>query len=318
MIYFFIVAVNIILPLPGQQFRVDAFVPTCHQPRSAITTSTFGRKGKTASSSLLWYAESPEDSLSEMKASDMKKELEESYGVSTKSMFDKKEFEKALKDARLNSFSEKGKARAATTTTNEQEEEDKQESTSSNSSGKETTSVWGKPKTGDDNNKNETRENWSSRWKDVASTAKEVLDSNVKKFSDYASSKDKSSSSSSSSPSSSSSSSSTSSNTRQQRYDLALEEGAAMKLSSLKSELKDRGISTASFFEKSDLINAYANAIADNINSNKRSTKSTNTNRSSNNDTFDPSYRTVIMHSFDPSSFLSGEVIIDTTSQTVH
>ena len=146
----------------------------------------------------------------------------------------------------------------------------------------------------------------------MASTAKEVLDSNSKKFSDYASSKDKSSSSSSSS------SSSTSSNNRQQRYDLALEEGAAMKLSSLKSELKNRGISTASFFEKSDLINAYANAIADSINSNKRSTKSTNTNRSSNNNSFDPSYRTVSCISFDPSSFLSGEVIIDITAETVH
>jgi hypothetical protein len=269
MIYVFIVAVNIILPSPGQEYRVDAFVPTCHQPRSAITTSTFGRKGKTASSSsssLLWYADSPEDSLSEMKASD---------------------------------------------TTNEEEEDDddKQVSTSSNSSGKETTSVWGKPKTGDDINKNKTRENWSSRWKDMASTAKEVLDSNTKKFSDHASSKDKSSSSSSSS---------TTSNTRQQRYDLALEEGAAMKISSLKSELKDRGISTASFFEKSDLINAYANAIVDNINSDKRSTKSTNTNRSGNNNSFDSSYRTVIMHSLDPSSFLSGEVIIDITAETVH
>jgi hypothetical protein len=313
-IYGFIVAVTIILPLPDQQYRVDAFVPTCHQPRLAITTSTLGRKRKNASSSSLWYADSPEDSLSEMKASDMKKELEESYGVSTKSMFDKKEFEKALKDARLNVIKEKRKARAATTTTNEEEEkeDDKQVATSSDSSGKETTSIWGKPKTGDDNNKNKTPETWSSRWKDMASTAKEVLDSNTKKFSDYKSSKEKSSSSSSSS------SSSTSSNTRQQRYDLALEEGAAMKLSSLKSELKDRGISTASFFEKSDLINAYANAIADNINNNKRSTKSTNTSsRSSNNNSFDPSYKTVTMHSFNPSSFLSGEVIIDITAETV-
>ena len=289
-------AVNIILPLPGQQYRVDAFVPTCHQPRSAMTTSTFGRKGKTAASSLLWFAESPEDSLSEMKASDMKRELQ-SYGVSTKSMFDKEEFEKALKDARLSGFKEKRKARAATTTTTNEEEEDddKEVSTSSNSSGK-------------DSNKSKTREKWSSRWKDMASTAKEVLDSNSKKFSDYASSKDKSSSSSSS----------TSSNNRQQRYDLALEEGAAMKLSSLKSELKNRGISTASFFEKSDLISAYANAVADSINSNKRSTKSTNTNRSSNNNSFDPSYRTVSCISFDPSSFLSGEVIIDITAETIH
>lgn len=106
MISVFIVAVSVILPSPGQQYyRVDAFVPTCHQiPRSAITTSTFGRKRKTASSSSssLWYADHPEDSLSEMKESVMRKE--KSYGISTESMlFDAKKellLEMALKDAR--------------------------------------------------------------------------------------------------------------------------------------------------------------------------------------------------------------------------
>ena len=110
MITVFIVAVSVILPSPGQQYyRVDAFVPTCHQrPRSAITTSTFGRKRKTASSSSLslWYADHPEDSLSEMK--------EKSYGISTQSMlFDAKKellLEMALKDARserMNGLKEK-------------------------------------------------------------------------------------------------------------------------------------------------------------------------------------------------------------------
>ncbi|OEU14053.1 hypothetical protein FRACYDRAFT_270010 [Fragilariopsis cylindrus CCMP1102] len=112
----FIVAVIVILPSPGQQYyRVDAFVPTCHQrPRSAITTSTFGRKRKTASSSSssLWYADHPEDSLSEMKESVMRKE--KSYGISTESMlFDAKKellLEMALKDARserMNGLKEK-------------------------------------------------------------------------------------------------------------------------------------------------------------------------------------------------------------------
>ena len=124
MIFVFIVAVSVILPSPGQQYyRVDAFVPTCHQrPRSAITTSTFGRKQKTASSSSsLWYADHPEDSLSEMKESVMRKE--KSYGISTESMlFDAKKellLEMALKDARserLNGLEEKRKERAATAT----------------------------------------------------------------------------------------------------------------------------------------------------------------------------------------------------------
>ena len=114
MISVFIVALSVILPSPGQQYyRVDAFVPTCHQrPRPAITTSTFGRKRKTASSSSLWYADHPEDSLSEMKGSVMRKE--KSYGISTESMlFDAKKellLEMALKDARserLNGLKEK-------------------------------------------------------------------------------------------------------------------------------------------------------------------------------------------------------------------
>jgi hypothetical protein len=124
MISVLIVAVSIILPSPGQQYhQVDAFVPTCHQrPQSAITTLTFGRKRKTASPSL-WYADYPEDSLSEMKESEMRKELKESYGISTESMLfdDKKELllEMVLKDARserLNGLKEKRKERAATAT----------------------------------------------------------------------------------------------------------------------------------------------------------------------------------------------------------
>jgi hypothetical protein len=126
MISVFIVAVNIILPSsPGhQQYGVDAFVPTtCHQrPRSAITTSTFGRKRKISSS--IWYADYPEYFLSEMKESDMEKELEESYyGISTEeSIFDDKKellLEMALNDARqqrLNGLREKRQERVATAT----------------------------------------------------------------------------------------------------------------------------------------------------------------------------------------------------------
>merc|ERR1712238_617883 len=91
-------------------------------------------------------------------------------------------------------------------------------------------------------------------------------------------------------------------NTRQQRYEVALKEGAAMKISRLKNELTDRGISTVSYFEKSDLIDAYANAIADNSVSNDKTSPTnkgtTNTDRRSSNDAiFDPSYKNVIMSS---------------------
>lgn len=83
-----------------------------------------------------------------------------------------------------------------------------------------------------------------------------------------------------------------------------------MKLSSLKKELQDRGISTSSFFEKSDLVTAYANAIADYVK--VKSSRANTTSRSD--ESFDPSYRTVIMHAFDPSTILAaGDVIIDVT-----
>lgn len=291
MISVLISAVNIILPLSSQYREINAFVPTYQRRSTAV--STFGRTRRTVPF-ILSYADTPDDSLSEMKASGMKKELE-SYGISTKSMFDRKEFEIALKEARLNDLKERKSKMTS--------ENDKKVATSSNASKKEKTSIWGKTKSGDDK-LNATREKWSSRWKNMASTAKEVLDSHTKKSSDNSSSKKEPSSSS------------PTKKTRQQRYELALEEGAAMKLSSLKKELKDRGISTRSFFEKSDLIDAYANAIADNIES-KSSTKSANTSRSSN-EIFDPSYKNVIMHSFDPSSILSGDAVIDITAETAN
>jgi len=287
--------------------NTEAFVPTCHyqSPRSAImtstSTSTFGRKKRKTVSSplLLWFAETPEDSLlSEMKSPDIKMELE-SYGISTKSMFDKKEFENALKEARLNGLEDSRRKTKTTTTstpstTSNKKEYNQEVATSSDSSAEK-----GKK------NEKKTREKKPSTWKDLASAAKEVLDSKVKKFSDsVSSSKEKSSSPASNS----------NNKTRQQRYELASKEGAAMKISDLKNELNDRGISTVSFFEKSDLIDAYANAIADNDKSSP--TKgTTHTDRRSNDAIFDPSYKNVIMRSFDPSTtILPGEVVIDITT----
>merc|ERR1712194_838602 len=329
-----------VLLVPGQKHSnkeyilTEAFVPTYHyqSPRSAAittssSTSAYGRKKRkvVSSSSLLWYAESPEDSLiSEMKSPDMKMELE-SYGISTKSMFDKKEFETALQEARRRKggLEDRRKTKVTTTTssssatTNKKNFKQEVATTSSDSS------------TEKRKNKNKTREKKkSSIWKDIASAAKEVLDSNAKKFSDSVSSsstKEKSSFFSTATSNSNNNNNNSKKNTRQQRYELALKEGAAMKISQLKNELTGRGISTVSYFEKSDLIDAYANAIADknSVSNDKTSSptnnKGTTTNtdrRSSSNDAiFDPSYKNVIMSSFDPSTMiLSGEVVIDITA----
>jgi len=327
MLYVLSVLVYIVLLqlVPDQKYSnkeyvlTEAFVPRCHyQPSrsAAITTSpstsAYGKKKRktVSSSSLLWYAESPEDSLlSKMKSPDMKKELE-SYGISTKSMFDKKEFETALKEARRKGdLEDKRKTKVTTTNTSStttNKKHFKQEvATSSDSSAEK-----GK-------NKNKTREKKkSSIWKGIASAAKEVLDSNAKKFSDSVSSSTKEKSSSFSAATSNNSKN----NTRQQRYEVALKEGAAMKISKLKNELTDRGISTVSYFEKSDLIDAYANAIADNSVSNDKTSPTnkgtTNTDRRSSNDSiFDPSYKNVIMSSFDlRTMILPGEVVIDITA----
>lgn len=51
---------------------------------------------------------------------------------------------------------------------------------------------------------------------------------------------------------------------RQKRYEEALKKANSMKVGDLKKELKNRGISTASFFEKSEFVKAYAEAVADN------------------------------------------------------
>jgi len=320
-----LVYIVLLLLVPGQRYSnkeyvlTEAFVPRCHyQPSrsAAITTSpstsAYGKKKRktVSSSSLLWYTESPEDSLlSKMKSPDMKKELE-SYGISTKSMFDKKEFETALKEARRKGdLEDKRKTKVTTTNTSStttNKKHFKQEvATSSDSSAEK-----GK-------NKDKTQEKKkSSIWKGITSAAKEVLDSNAKKFSDSVSSSTKEKSSSFSAATSNNSKN----NTRQQRYEVALKEGAAMKISKLKNELTDRGISTVSYFEKSDLIDAYANAIADNSVSNDKTSPTnkgtTNTDRRSSNDAiFDPSYKNVIMSSFDlRTMILPGEVVIDITA----
>ena len=85
-----------------------------------------------------------------------------------------------------------------------------------------------------------------------------------------------------------------------------------------KKESIDRGISTASFFEKSDLVDAYANAVADNIERINMLSPTNNYNDNNNSDNgFDPSYNDVIMHTFDPRLILSGDVIIDISAETV-
>eukprot|EP00536_Pseudo-nitzschia_multiseries_P018344 jgi/Psemu1/293454/fgenesh1_pg.2408_\ len=270
----------------------------------------FGGKRR-AGSTVLLYADSPVN-LSEMKASEMKKELE-SYGISTRSMFDRKDFEKALEKARLDRPEKSRK------TASDGEEEEKSSSSSSFPNGEEAGA--GKSK----KDAKSRREKWSKKWKSAGSASDPNNDESSsnpraakssgdatpssteapKKQNEKAAADASSTDDSSSSSSSSSSPETKPASSREERYEAALEEGRAMKLSSLKKELKDRGISTTSFFEKADLVKAYANAIADDV-----EVKGS----SSSDESYDPSYRDVTTSIFDPSALLAGrEMIIDIT-----
>ena len=163
------------------------------------------------------FAELPE--IDTMKASEMRKELE-SYGISTKSLFEKGEFIEALKKARAEGMS-------ATTNSDE-------------------TSTNGETVTEEE-------------------------------------------------------SSSETSASREERYQEALEIAKTMKVGDLKKELTSRGISTASFFEKTQFIKAYAEAIADNIQGGSAKPRE---------EPRDPAYRDVVMQKIN-TGVLRGQKVID-------
>lgn len=172
------------------------------------------------------FAELPD--MAKMKAGEMRKELE-SYGISTKSLFEKSEYVEALKKARAEGKTAKESASTTTTST---------ESTPDDSSSEQ-----------------------------------------------------------------SSSSDSTSSSSREERYKEAFEKAKTMKVGELKKELTDRGISTKSFFEKTEFVKAYAEAIADN----KKGSGGAGPKRE---EPRDPSYRDVAMQKISKGS-LAGQRVID-------
>ena len=88
--------------------------------------------------------------------------------------------------------------------------------------------------------------------------------------------------------------------TREERYQKAFEQAQSMGVKDLKQELKNRGISTASFFEKSEFIKAYAEAVADKKGKDKKVEEEPQ----------DPSYRDVVMQKFDRRQ-LAGQSVIE-------
>jgi len=269
-----LISASLIAVVPSNFHRAHAFVSNYRSPMSPMTVSNSGNHRNTAPFKL-WYADSP-DTLLDMDASELREELE-SYGVVSTEPDDESTNENSTKkNIREKLFTKWENVAAAA---------------------KEALGNIATPSA-----------DTSDYWETVAVAAKEEL----KKFATTPSSSD-AASSADTSDDQESPSSSTTATTRQERYEIAVEEGKSMSISSLKQELKDRRISTSSFFEKSDLVKAYANAIADDTKD--KDSKSRNASRRSE-QSFDPSYRNVIMHTFDPMTIMAGgdDVIIDITT----
>lgn len=83
----------------------------------------------------------------------------------------------------------------------------------------------------------------------------------------------------------------------------------SMKVGDLKKQLQARGVSTKSFFEKSEFVKAYAEAVVDGV-----SSKSSGTAASD--EPYDPEYRDVVMQKMNPADprMLQG-TIIDVTAR---
>jgi hypothetical protein len=195
-----------------------------------------------------------------MKSSEMRKELE-SYGVSTKSLFDKMDFEKALTEARLKQGQKEIQDLRDRISQNEEVINSKDDKT-------ERKTVWGRRSV--DNNNKENQPN----------------DVNTR---------------------------TTPSDIREDKYKNAFQKGIEMKLSELKQELKDRGISTSAFFEKVEMAKAYAEAIADNVTKKTNNKQSTTFSTSYKQEVFDPSYQDVIVQPFHASMLLPEDKVIDVT-----
>ena len=209
-----------------------------HQYRSCSTHNSklpFTQLKLSSSSS----TSSSSTEVSKMKASELRKELE-SYGMSTKSYFEKSELVEAVKKART-----EGKTPIT--------KDDTDDSSSSSSSS-------------------------SSR---------------------------SSSSSSSSSTNNTSSSSSSSSETRKERLAQEMEKCAKTKVGELKKELESYGISTKSFFEKSEFVKAVAEARVDG------KKKGSSSSTSSKEEVYDSSYRDVKMQKMDKRMLIGMSPVID-------
>jgi succinate dehydrogenase/fumarate reductase-like Fe-S protein len=97
-----------------------------------------------------------------------------------------------------------------------------------------------------------------------------------------------------------------SSASRQEKMEKELNKAKSMKVGELKKALQDMGISTKSFFEKTEFVKAYAEAMVDGPPKTKAGTGG---GAQQPKEEYDPSYQDVVMQKFDPRQLLSSPVI---------
>lgn len=271
---FALIAVANVLVLPLNFHSAHGFVRNYQLPTMPLKVANPVRNRESPPTAL-WYTDT--DTVSEVDIEEIREELESYYGSSTE------EFEETI-------------ATHPSYTDEEVTIQSAEDSvTVSESSNKET---WGN-----------IQQNLATKWEQAASIARETLQkvttgSSSNLFGEHSS--DDVGSSVSSNVSSSSPSTDV---TREERYERALAEGMSMSSSALKQGLKDRGMyKTGNFFEKSDLVKAYANAVA---NKDEREDPKASYGDTKTTQEFDPSYRSVVMRVFDPRTLSRGDLVID-------
>lgn len=95
-----------------------------------------------------------------------------------------------------------------------------------------------------------------------------------------------------------------SSASRQEKIEKELNKAKSMKVGELKKALQDMGISTKSFFEKTEFVKAYAEAMIDGPPKEKAGTRARPQSQE-----YDPSYRDVVMRKLDARDLYRGPVI---------
>lgn len=269
---FALMAVANVLVLPLNFHKAHGFVRNYRFPTMPLKVVNPVRNRESPPTAI-WYT----DTVSEVDIEEIREELESYYGSSTE------EFEEAI--ATHPSYTDEE------VTINSAEDS----VTVSESSNKE---AWGN-----------IQQNLATKWEQAASIARETLQKVTTGSSSNLFGEDSSDEDGSSVSSNVPSSSPSTDVTREERYERALVEGMSMSSSALKQELKDRGMyKTGNFFEKSDLVKAYANAVAD---KDEREDPKASYGDKKTTQEFDPSYRSVVMRVFDPRTLSRGDLVID-------